>query len=256
MIGRVGDDGFANTLVENLTKDLIDCSSIKPVSQCPSGLAMISVSDAGENQIVVVPGANEHVTPAYVDRHAHVIQDADALLVQLEIPIDSVIRAIEIASRAGVRVILDPAPTPSQDAPAALFNVDLICPNETEAAALVGHEVETPEQIESAARLLMDRGAKAVAITRGSRGVTLFEANSMENDRITHVKAIPINPVDTTASGDAFAGAVAVIWCESNSLVEAIRFGNAAGALAATRRGAQPSIARRDEIVAKLSIVE
>ena len=204
---------------------------------------MIAVAESGENQIVVVPGANGLVTPDDVDRCADKIAGCDVLLVQLEIPIATVARAIEIASAAGVRVICDPAPAPPADVPRGLLNVDLICPNETEAGALTGCNVQSREEIEAAAYRLHQRGAKAVAITLGNRGVMLFDGQSL-----TMIHPIAIDAVDSTAAGDAFVGALAVRWAETGSLVEAVRWGNAAGALSASRRGAQPSIASRDEL--------
>lgn len=243
MVGRVGEDGFASRLIDNLNRENIDCSSVAHTADASSGLAMIAVGESGDNQIVVVPGANGRMTPSDVDRCADKIATCDALLVQLEIPIATVVHAIDIASAAGVRVILDPAPAPPADFPEGLLNVDLICPNETEAAALTGRKVESREQIEAAALGLHQRGAKAVAITLGDRGVMLFDGQSF-----VRIDPIAIDALDSTAAGDAFAGALAVSWSETDSLVEAVRFGNVAGALSATRLGAQPSIASRDEL--------
>ncbi len=212
-----------------------------------AALIIVSPTLTADDAVSSQPGANALVSPEYVQRHAELIQAADAILIQFEIPIESVVRGIEIARAAGVRVIVDPAPVPAESLPDSVFEVDLICPNETEAALLVAAPVETPEQIESAARVLARRGAQAVAITRGDQGVML-----MHSDRLEQLDSLAIEPVDSTAAGDAFAGAVAVRWCESGSLVEAIRFGNVAGALATTRRGAQPSLATRDEILKRL----
>lgn len=243
MVGRVGSDGFASRLIENLKRENVDCSSIMRTEETPSGLAMIAVAESGENQIVVVPGANGLVTTRDVDRFAQQITDCDMLLVQLEIPMATIRHAIEIANAARVRVVLDPAPAPPADFPDALLNVDLICPNETEAAALTGRQVGSREEIEEAACLLYQRGAKNVAITLGDRGVMLFDGDSM-----VLIDPIAVDAVDSTAAGDAFVGALAVRWAESGSLKEAARWGNAAGALAAARHGAQPSLASRDEI--------
>ena len=246
MIGRVGDDGFADRLIDNLSREDVDCRSIQRTVATPSGLAMISVADSGENQIVVVPGANGFVSCGDVDRYADLIQNCDVLLLQLELPIETAVYAIRIARSAERRVILDPAPAPAQ-APDGLFNVDLICPNETEAAALTGRNTATEEGLAAAARDLQQRGSKAVAITRGDQGTLLLDGETMAN-----IAAINVTAVDATAAGDAFAGAVAVRWSETGSLVDAVHWGNAAGAIAASRPGAQPGMATRAEIIARL----
>ena len=241
MIGRVGDDAFGSRLVADLRDDAID---VQPIKTAPgsSGVAMITVADDGENQIVVVPGANGCMTPADVDQHADLIADADVLLLQLEVPVACVLRAIEIARAARTPVILDPAPTPAAW-PRELLDVDLLCPNETEAASLTGLPVETTEQLEAAARRLHAAGARAVVITRGAAGALLFDGETL-----THIDAVPCDAVDTTAAGDAFTAAVAVRWAEGNSLVESVRFGSVAGSLAASRAGAKPSLPTRNEI--------
>ena len=247
MIGRVGDDGFAERLRANLAAEDICCHAVQTTDQTPSGVALINVSDAGDNQIVVVPGANGMVSCCDVDQFADQIKAADVLLVQMEIPQDVVISAIRLARSAGTRVILDPAPAPVTISE-GLLEVDLICPNETEAAALTGLPLDTTESIEAAARRLHHAGAQAVVITLGDQGVVLFDG-----DTFSVINAIPINAVDATAAGDALAGAIAVRWAESDSLQEAVRFGNAAGAIAASRPGAQPSLPTRSEIEQSLS---
>lgn len=244
MIGRVGNDTFSGRLIEDLEADQINVKSVQR-SEGPSGVAMITVADDGENQIVVVPGANGCMAPMDVDQCADLIASADVLLLQLEIPMDCVLRAIKVARGVNTRVILDPAPVPNEW-PDELLAVDLICPNETETASLTGGPVETSDQIEAAARQLHQRGAKAVAITLGARGTFLFDGETL-----SHIEPFPTDAVDATAAGDAFAGAVAVRWAESNSLVDAIRFGNAAGSIAASWAGAKPSLPTRLEIAAR-----
>lgn len=241
MIGRVGDDAFAGRLLDSLAGNGIDVNAVQRTPG-PSGVAMINVADDGENQIVVVPGANGLVAPGDVDQFASLIANADALLLQLEIPIVCVLHAIEVAQQNGTRVILDPAPVPDgwRD---DLLGVDLICPNETEAAAITGRPCATIEEAKSAALSLCDRGAKACVLTLGRQGAVLCEDRNC-----TVVEPFAVDAVDSTASGDAFAGALAVRWSESGSLVEAVRFGNAAGALAASQAGAQPSLPTREDI--------
>ena len=242
MIGRVGDDAFAGRLVANLERERVDCRCVRETPACASGLAVVCVEDSGQNAIVVVPGANARLEVADVEAARATIESADVLLVQLEVPITTVLAARRIAAASGVRVILDPAPAPPEF-PDALLDVDLICPNQSEAAAMTAAPVTSEQQIESAARQLQQRGAKHVAITLGQRGALLWDGR-----KSYLVRPFEITPVDTTAAGDAFAGSLAVYWAEGHPLPDAVRFANAAGALAASRLGAQPGMASRQEI--------
>ncbi|MEL6105919.1 MAG: ribokinase [Planctomycetota bacterium] len=243
MIGSLGDDAFAERLRDNLLSNRVDCQLLRACENTPSGTAMIVVADDGENQIVVVPGANAKVTPDDVRLAADAIRNADVLLLQLEIPIDAGLSAITIARETGTRVVLDPAPVPSH-MPTGLYQVDLICPNANECAALAESRVGSMAEIEAAAWTLHDRGSNSVVITLGESGAAFFDGQ-----RFSIVDAFETQAVDTTAAGDAFAGALAVRWGETQDLHEAIRFGNAAGSLAASREGAQPSIAERHQIL-------
>lgn len=242
LIGRVGDDVFRDRLLKSLRQQNIDLQAVQTTNDCSCGLAIISVETSGQNAITVIPGANNQVTVADVVASRRTIESSDILMVQLELPIDAVIEAIRIARRAGVRVILDPAPAP-QEWPDELLQVDLLCPNESEAAALVGHTVCDFPSAESAARTLHDRGATNVAITMGSQGTLL-----LHQDQTEMFLAYPVDVVDTTAAGDAFAGALAVHWAQTDNLRQAVEFANAAGALAASNHGAQPSMGTRQEI--------
>ena len=147
MIGRIGNDAFADRLMTNLKQHQIDCTAVKRCADGGSGLAIVAVESSGENSIMVIPGANAQVSAEDVREHRSLIESADVLLVQLEIPLDAVITSIRIAKSAGVKVMLDPAPTLTQW-PAELLEVDLICPNETEAAVLVNHPVDTIKDAE------------------------------------------------------------------------------------------------------------
>lgn len=241
MLGRVGDDGMAANLISELKQDGVDCSRVLPTSQVSSGLAMITVSDEAENQIVVIPGANAHVDIATVDQYANDIGESDILLLQLEIPLPAVLRAIEIARAAGVRVIVDPAPIPPGPLPAELFAVDLICPNETEALEIVGMsatDIQTADEPQSiaawqqVAEQLHQKGPRNVIITLGKQGVLLFDG-----DQHQHLPVQPVEAVDTTCAGDAFAGALAATWAATDDLVKAIGFGNQIAALSTTATG-------------------
>lgn len=243
MIGAVGSDAFADRLIGNLTSRGVNCASVSRRDDHASGLAVIAVDSHGQNSIMVVPGANSLVTLESVLAVESIIQESDCLMIQLEIPIESVREGIRLAKSHGVRVIVDPAPVPA-DIPTSLLEVDLICPNETEAAALTKLPVTTVEEAKIAAIRLHAMGAKDVAITMGSMGTLLYEGG-----KASLVPASVVDALDTTAAGDAFAGALAVRWAQTGELFDAVIFANAAGAMAASRSGAQDSIATYDEIL-------
>lgn len=242
MVGRVGDDSFADRLTGNLRREHVECDSVQATADCSSGLAIVSVEQSGQNSIVVVPGANGQVTVDDIQAAHRVIESAEVLLVQLEIPMDAVLAAVRIAQAAGVSVVLDPAPVQKSLLP-ELFHVDLLCPNESEAEVLAEMPVTCEKSAETAARRLHELGARQVAITLGAQGTMVFDGETA-----TLIEPFRVTAVDTTAAGDAFAGAFAVRQAEGTSLTEAVRFANAAGALAASREGAQPGMATRDEI--------
>lgn len=245
IVGRVGDDAFGQLLISRLEQLGVHCSSMMVTPQCESGMALISVEESGQNSIVYVEGANGRLVPNDVLQVRNLIESSDTLLLQLEIPLETVIAAMQIAKQAGVRVILDPAPVPPS-LPAELYEVDLICPNESEAQQLTGIMIDGIETAEAAAKELYSRGARHVAITMAERGTLLFDEKGA---RV--VAPFKVNAVDTTAAGDAFAGALAVAWAETGNLEMAVRFGNAAGALAASKAGAQPSMPSREELISQ-----
>lgn len=242
MIGRVGDDAFADRLSGNLSNEGIDNTLVKSTTDCASGVAVVAVEHSGQNAIMVVSGSNGRISVEDIRAAREVIESSDIVLLQLEIPIEAVLEANSIAKSADVRVILDPAPAPIAW-PDELLNVDLICPNESEAASLVELPVESIQDAEVAARALHNKGAKNVVVTIGDRGSLLFDG-----EQVHMIEPYPIDPVDTTAAGDAFAGALAVFWAESGNLIESVRLANAAGAIAASREGAQPGMPSRMDI--------
>ena len=242
MIGRLGDDAFASRLRQNLYNQGIDTQHVLETQDCPSGLAVVAVEHSGENSILLVPGANAQVSPADVENTRTVIESCDALLVQLEIPTDTVAAALSIANAAGVRVILDPAPAPGAWI-TEFNNVDLLCPNESEATAISGSPVTDLQQAALVGTQLQKQIRGDVIITMGEEGSVLCTQQGA-----TTVPAFPTTPVDTTGAGDAFAGALVVYWARHNDLAAAVRFASAAGALATTRAGAQSGMASQTEI--------
>ena len=242
MVGRLGRDAFGDELIEGLAGAGVDQTFVVQDAEAATGVALIVVDDAGQNTIVVASGANMRLSPGNVDAAEGAIASADVLLLQLESPLDTVIRAAEVARRHDVRVILNPAPArPLPDRLLAM--VDVLIPNESETALLTGMSVESLEQAESAALALLQLGVEAAVLTLGDRGAMLTQRG------ITQVvPAFQVQPVDTTAAGDAFVGGLAVALAEGLALADAVRWGNAAGALAATKHGAQPSLPTRQAL--------
>lgn len=250
MVGRVGADAFGEALRRELEAAGVDTSAVGTDPDEPTGVAVITVDAAGENAIVVAPGANARLSPDHVRRARPLLSGARYVLLQLEIPVETVAFAVALAREAGARVILDPAPAPGPDFPRTVFRgVEVITPNEREAEALTGISARDPEGARAAARALLEQGCRHVAVTLGARGAVTASAG--EAPRL--VPAFRVPAVDSTAAGDAFAGALAVALAEGRPWDDAVRFGQAAGALAVTRRGAQASLADRAAIEAFLA---
>jgi ribokinase len=248
MVGRVGQDEFAKVLLHNLAANNVDHTFVFPDPGAPTGVALITVDNAGQNSIVVVSGANAHLSPAYVEVAESVIASARVLLLQLESPLVTVIRAAEIARAHGVSVILNPAPASAEPLLGRLLSlVDIIIPNETETSLLTGLPVENDAQTRIAAAELRRMGVGTIILTLGARGALLADWHETKL-----FPAFNITPVDTTAAGDAFVGGFGVALAEGMPLPEAIRWGNAAGALATTQLGAQPSLPAREALQALL----
>jgi ribokinase len=249
MIGRVGDDAFGQRLRTGLQENGVGVDCVTTTPNCASGLAIVAVEDSGENSIMVVPGANGRLTPADVLAAGEVIGRADIVLVQLEVPLETTIAAIKLAREYGTPVILDPAPAPTfgDDCSAILtdlLQVEVACPNEAEAFALTNVRIETVSDAEQAACCLRSLGPKYGIVTLGARGAVLCEPDT----RPSLIPAFNINAVDTTAAGDAFAAALAVRLAQGAAISEAVRFACAAGALAASRRGAQAAMPTLSEV--------
>jgi len=236
MVGRVGKDPYADALLQSMSAAGVDSDFVARDNEAPTGVALIVVDDVGQNSIVVASGANMRLTPRDVDRAEASIAAADVLILQLESPLPTVVRAAEIAHSYSVTVVLNPAPARSLPAD-LLANVDVLIPNESEAMLLTNTPVTERSDAESVAGLLLNQGAAAVIITLGARGALL-----VREEGIKLVPAFPIEPVDTTAAGDAFVAGLAVAMANGMPLPEAVRWGNGAGALAALRLGAQSSL--------------
>jgi ribokinase len=235
MIGKVGQDAFGDALRANLANAGVN---VEHVTRSPeaTGVALITVSAAGENTIVLAPGANGTVTPEDVQTCADIIGQADALLLQLEVPLPAVLVAAEMAARRGVPVILNPAPAQPLP-PDLLRHITYLIPNEHEAALLAGGPADDAEAL---ARRVQALGPRAVVVTLGAAGALV-----LDGDMAAHVPSFPVTVVDSTAAGDAFVAAFAVALSEGQAPAAAATWGCAAGALACTVLGAQPSLPRR-----------
>lgn len=251
MVGMLGDDSFADILLDNLAASGVDSTFVTKDRQAATGVALIVVDDRGENSIVVASGTNMQVGETQVDAAEHVIADSDVLIMQLEIPLPAVMRAARIARENGVPVVLNPAP--ARELPENFISlVDVLVPNETEVALLSGLGSESTEELKQAGRSLLKLGAGAVVITLGKRGALLTD----QDHDCLQFAAFKIEPVDTTAAGDAFVAGLAVHLGAGNTLADSIHWGNAAGALAAMRFGAQTSAPGNNEVQQLISGVD
>ena len=239
MVGRLGADEGGDILRTALDDDGVDTSRLLTTDDVPNGVALIAVGSDGDNAIVVSPGANARVTPDDVGAAADALHGATATLLQLEIPLDAVIAA---AHAARGTVILNPAPAPPEPLPADLLaEVDVLVPNQTELATLAGHD--GPVDAAIAATLAPQLPSRAVVVTLGAEGALVIE-----NGTATHVPAPMVTPVDTTAAGDSFCGALADALVRGESLVDAARWAVRVGAATTQRPGAQPSLPTPAEV--------
>ena len=236
MVGCVGNDAYGEQLRGGLLAEGIDCQAVSVVEGA-SGVALIVVDDNSQNAIVIVAGANGVLTAEVLDSVDEVLQSADVIICQLEVPDATVGHALKRARELGKIVILNPAPA-SHTLPADWYAcIDYLIPNESEAAVLSGLAVDSLETAEAAAAHLIAAGAGKVIVTLGAQGLMFANGASFEHFPAPRVKA-----VDTTAAGDTFVGGFAAALADGKSEVEAIRFGQVAAALSVTRAGAQPSI--------------
>lgn len=242
-IASVGDDDYGKAAITGYKLDNINTEDIKICKKVPSGIAMITISDQGENAIAVASGANAELSPEDLEEAEEAFHEADYMLVQLETPIQTVLKAIDLCKECNTKVILNPAPAatlPDQ----ILANTDIITPNETEAEKLTGITVVTEEDAKHAASSLHESGVKTVIITLGSKGAFLSDpVNGIQ----TMVPGFKVEAVDTTAAGDVFNGQLAVSLAEGMTLTNAIQTAHAAAALSVQGLGAQSSIPRREQ---------
>lgn len=243
MIGRVGADEFGKTLRSNLNALGADTQYLITDNEAATGIASIWVDDKGQNSIIVTPGANARVGRADVDAAAAAFRHARVLVAQLEIPLETVQYAFQIARKHNCLTILNPAP--AQPLSRKILELtDLVIPNETEAAQLTGMTVQDLTSAQNAANVLKQMGARRILITMGDKGAFFLDDEAPP----APVPPFAVQAVDTTAAGDAFVGALAAARARDKDWTTSLREASAAGALAATRSGAQPSLATRAEL--------
>ena len=241
MVGRVGTDMFGDMQIESLSKAGVDVSYIIRDHQNGTGVASIVLDPEGDNSIVMVPRANMACLTDDVDKARTCVENSDAILLQLEIPMKVNRYAVKLAKQLKKRIILDPAPACALE-DYFYENVDIMTPNETEAAILSGVDVVDVKSARKAALVMHERGASTVVVTLGDKGTLLSEGK-----KATYFPPCRIKAVDSTAAGDAFAGAFAVWLGEGYPIEKAVKLAGAAGALCATKLGAQPSLPSRKE---------
>jgi ribokinase len=235
MVARVGSDLFGPATIENFRKQGIDPTHVKQVEGLSSGVAPIFVEPNGQNRILVVKGANDALKPADVDAAAETLKSADCIVLQFEIPVETVYYTVEFARKHGIRCILNPAPAQSVDL-GALADLDYFVPNESEAETITNQSVKNVEEAKKCAERLVGSGIRRVIITLGANGSLLASRDGNE-----HVPPFAVNAVDSTGAGDAFIGSFAVFLAESVPEREAVRRANLYAALSTMGVGTQKS---------------
>lgn len=245
MVGCVGNDVFGKDLINHLSIDKVNVEHVKIVDGISTGVAVITIKD-GDNSIIVSPGANSKLSPNHISEVEETIKGSDILVLQLEIPLETVHKVIEIAKENNVKVILNPAPAISLS-DHLLTKINIITPNESECEILTGIPIHSVEDARSAVATLNRRGVEQVIITLGHNGVVY---NNEKN--IIHKPSKRVEVVDTTAAGDAFTGALAFALSEGKSIDQAVDLAIIVGALTVTRSGAQTSIPYRDDLISNI----
>jgi len=244
MLTKVGDDMFGGNTIKNLASFGIDTRYVTAVPGRSSGVAPIMVEPSGENSILIVKGANADLLPADIEAAAEDLKACSLILLQLEIPVDTVYAAIEFGKKHGIETLLNPAPAVSNLDPERIKHASFLVPNETELAILTGHPVEGIEAAELAARDLITKGIQTIIVTLGARGALL-----VTKTQATLIPPVEVTPVDTTGAGDAFIGSFARYYVEtgdlSKSLGKAVRY----AADSITRRGTQKAYATAEEFI-------
>ena len=246
MLGAIGNDAYGEMQRQSLLQSGVDVSGLLTKENVSTGTAFITVNKEGNNSIVVVQGANAQFTPEDIEAHRNLIEECEIVILQLEIPMDTVLYAVKLARKLGKIVLLDPAPAP-EHFPEELYQyIDIIKPNESELSRLTGI-ADAQNHLEEAVQILKDHGVKNVLVTLGGEGAYL----DAENKPAVHIPAKKVKVVDTTAAGDSFTAALAAMILDGKTLEEAAEFANQVSAIVVTREGAQDSIPTLQEVLKK-----
>ena len=241
-VGRRGNDSFGNILADNLKKSKVITDYITIDKNAPTGMVLVMLDEKGNNSILLSAGANRECCKKDVDKIKPILAKASILVLQLEIPFETVSYAIALANKYNVPVLLDAGP--ARKLPNTIFKkINIISPNETETEALIGVKIKDIETAKIAAKKFLKLGVKTVILKLGGKGALL--ATEKE---IHYIKGVKVKAVDTTAAGDAFTGALAVAYTQGKNLQEAVTYANYVGALTVTKLGAQPSIPTKEEV--------
>jgi len=241
MLAKVGDDLFGEATLRNFAARGIDTSQVRTARGVSTGAATVLVEPSGENRIIVVKGANDELRPHDVDAAAACLRQMDTIILQFEVPLETVYHGVRFARAHGIRCIVNPAPAVPADL-SQLIGADWLIPNQTEAESLAGRPARSDEQARDCARELLRRGFRRLILTLGERGALIAGPQGM-----IHVPAYTVTPIDTTGAGDAFTGSLAVFLAEGMAERDAVAAANRYAALSTTRSGAQSSFATRAE---------
>lgn len=241
MIGKVGEDGFGQTLINSLKNDKVDTTYIQ-TSKGATGVALITVDKNAQNSIVVSPGANFEVKEDDIDNNIEAIKNSDIVVLQLETPLNTIKYALNKAKELNKYTILNPAPAVKLD-DEIIKNVDLLTPNETELEIISGVSIETEEDIQKAAQIMIEKGVKELIVTVGSKG-SLY----INKEKSMFKKAYKVEAVDTTAAGDSYTGALAVALSQDKNIEDAMDFASKVGALSVLKEGAQSSLPTLEDV--------
>ncbi|CVI23958.1 Ribokinase [Agrobacterium fabacearum CFBP 5771] len=245
MVTRVGDDVFGDNTIRNLESFGVDTRHVVKVAGKSSGVAPIFVEQSGENSILIVKGANADLLPAEVDKAAADLKQCGLILMQMEVPVETVYHTIELAAQNGIETILNPAPAAANLDPERIRQVTFLVPNESELALLSGLPTETDEAIITAARSMIARGIRTVIVTLGGRG-----ARMITSDEIVNIEPVKVTPKDTTGAGDAFIGSFARFYAETGEVVSSLKKASLYAAHSITRPGTQKAYASIEEFEA------
>lgn len=241
MIGKVGEDGFGQTLINSLKNDKVDTTYIQ-TAKGATGVALITVDKNAQNSIVVSPGANFEVKEDDIDNNIEAIKNSDIVVLQLETPLNTIKYALNKAKELNKYTILNPAPAVKLD-DEIIKNVDLLTPNETELEIISGVSIETEEDIQKAAQIMIEKGVKELIVTLGSKG-SLY----INKEKSMFKKAYKVEAVDTTAAGDSYTGALAVALSQNKNIEDAMDFASKVGALSVLKEGAQSSLPTLEDV--------